>query len=83
MLTDKPQMFALAMMIEDSHGNLRNTIKPRSSDFLKRIWGRELRGPSFSEGEKMHISKIRIQNFRLLKDTTLNLEGESNNELSL
>lgn len=31
----------------------------------------------------MHISKIRIQNFRLLKDTTLDLEGESNNELSL
>ncbi len=31
----------------------------------------------------MHISKVRIQNFRLLKDTTLDLEGESNNELSL
>ncbi len=31
----------------------------------------------------MHISKIRIQNFRLLKDTTLDLEGESNNEISL
>jgi putative ATP-dependent endonuclease of OLD family len=31
----------------------------------------------------MHISKIRIQNFRLLKDTTLDLEDESNNELSL
>lgn len=31
----------------------------------------------------MHISKIRIQNFRLLKDTTLELEDESNNELSL
>jgi predicted ATP-dependent endonuclease of OLD family len=43
----------------------------------------ELRCPSFSEGEKMHISKIRIQNFRLLKDTTLVLEDESNNELSL
>lgn len=31
----------------------------------------------------MHISKVRMQNFRLLKDTTLDLEGESNNELSL
>ncbi|KEI72029.1 ATP-dependent nuclease [Endozoicomonas elysicola] len=31
----------------------------------------------------MHIRKIRIQNFRLLKDTTLDLEDESNNELSL
>lgn len=31
----------------------------------------------------MHISKIRIQNFRLLKDTTLDLQDESNNELSL
>lgn len=31
----------------------------------------------------MHISTIRIQNFRLLKDTTLELEDESNNELSL
>ena len=31
----------------------------------------------------MHISKIRIQNFRLLKDTILDLEGVSNNELSL
>ncbi len=31
----------------------------------------------------MYISKIRIQNFRLLKDTTLDLEGVSNNELSL
>lgn len=31
----------------------------------------------------MHISNIRIQNFRLLKDTTLELEDELNNELSL
>ncbi|CAE6911894.1 ATP-dependent endonuclease [Vibrio campbellii] len=31
----------------------------------------------------MHISNIRIQNFRLLKDTTLDLEDELNNELSL
>lgn len=31
----------------------------------------------------MHISNVRIQNFRLLKDTTLDLEGESNNALSL
>lgn len=31
----------------------------------------------------MHISKIRIQNFRLLKATTLDLEDEPNNELSL
>lgn len=31
----------------------------------------------------MHISKIRIQNFRLLKDTTLDLEDELNNELSI
>lgn len=31
----------------------------------------------------MYISKVRIQNFRLLKDTMLDLEGEPNNELSL
>lgn len=31
----------------------------------------------------MHISNIRIQNFRLLKDTALDLEDELNNELSL
>lgn len=31
----------------------------------------------------MHISNIRIQNFRLLKDTKLDLDDESNNELSL
>ncbi|EHR6175854.1 ATP-dependent endonuclease [Vibrio parahaemolyticus] len=31
----------------------------------------------------MHISNIRIQNFRLLKDTTLDLSDELNNELSL
>lgn len=39
--------------------------------------------PSLFGGVKMHISKMRIQNFRLLKDTTLNLVGDSNNELSL
>lgn len=31
----------------------------------------------------MHVSKVRIQNFRLLKDTALDLEGDLNNELSL
>lgn len=31
----------------------------------------------------MHISNIHIQNFRLLKETTLDLEDELNNELSL
>ncbi|OZS45630.1 ATP-dependent nuclease [Photobacterium sanguinicancri] len=31
----------------------------------------------------MHISNVRIQNFRQLKDTTLDLEDELNNELSL
>ncbi|MDD9180565.1 MULTISPECIES: ATP-dependent nuclease [Aliivibrio] len=31
----------------------------------------------------MYISNIRVQNFRLLKDTTLDLEDELNNELSL
>ncbi|MCK0714456.1 ATP-dependent endonuclease [Chromohalobacter sarecensis] len=31
----------------------------------------------------MHISKVRIQNFRLLKDTTLDLVGDSNSQLSL
>lgn len=31
----------------------------------------------------MHISNVRIQNFRLLKDTTLDLVDDSNNELAL
>lgn len=47
------------------------------------MFGERITAPLFSYGVQMHISNIRVQNFRLLKDTTLDLEDELNNELSL